>query len=403
MKKLKVAWLSPLSLYRFRQQLNIDEKKFFNLHPATWVTVMLEEMEKREDIELHIITTASNKVIDKNQTFTVNGITYHIIKRGLPFIKKGWPYYFRFDTMTNYWWRTRKMSSILKRIKPDVVTAFGTENEFSLPLFKLKVPSIILIQGLIGSHQLKTRFLQKQALLEALALNKVKHFMNGKSIFIENFVKRYNPEAEFCNLDFPISNYAFSFESARQRTTDIVFASGISRAKGIFDLIEALVIIKKQLPGIKLRILGKNAEPDYSELLVKISSMELTDNVEMAGFLPDHADFINAMSTSRVFVLPSYFDTGSRTLAEAMALGLPSVIYNIDGASEMIKDGVTGLLVEPGDIDSLATSIIALLSDEEKMSQVGSHAKKFAFDNYYAPEMVNELIKYYNYMLKTSK
>jgi glycosyltransferase involved in cell wall biosynthesis len=76
-----------------------------------------------------------------------------------------------------------------------------------------------------------------------------------------------------------------------------------------------------------------------------------------------------------VYVLPSYYEGMPRSLLEAMSYGLPIVTTDINGVSDLVQDGIDGLLIKPGDIQGLAHKIIMLLRDEPLRVQLANNAR----------------------------
>jgi glycosyltransferase involved in cell wall biosynthesis len=86
-----------------------------------------------------------------------------------------------------------------------------------------------------------------------------------------------------------------------------------------------------------------------------------------------------------VLVLPSYHEPFGTVLAEAMAVGTPVVASAVDGLPEVVRDGVTGRLVPPGDPDSIAAAVLEVLSRQSEMGAAArEHARRFATDDYAA-------------------
>jgi GalNAc-alpha-(1->4)-GalNAc-alpha-(1->3)-diNAcBac-PP-undecaprenol alpha-1,4-N-acetyl-D-galactosaminyltransferase len=88
-------------------------------------------------------------------------------------------------------------------------------------------------------------------------------------------------------------------------------------------------------------------------------------------------DIDTVFSYSKIFVLPSRSEGFPNALIEAMAHGLACVSFDINaGPRDVIENGVNGVLIEDGDIDSLATNINELIINESLRIQLGEKAKK---------------------------
>jgi glycosyltransferase involved in cell wall biosynthesis len=84
-----------------------------------------------------------------------------------------------------------------------------------------------------------------------------------------------------------------------------------------------------------------------------------------------------------VLVLPSREEPFGTVLAEAMAVGTPVVATRVDGLPEVVRDGVTGRLVEPGDIGGLTAAVLDVLHHRQPMSDAArTHAARFATPAY---------------------
>jgi glycosyltransferase involved in cell wall biosynthesis len=99
-------------------------------------------------------------------------------------------------------------------------------------------------------------------------------------------------------------------------------------------------------------------------------------------------------------VLPTTLPEGlGGVVAESMAMGKPAIASRFGGAVELIEDGVTGLLVEPGDPSDLAEAMAKLLSDTRLRSEMGMRAReaymqRFEFEPFYqkVTQLYSELV-----------
>lgn len=140
----------------------------------------------------------------------------------------------------------------------------------------------------------------------------------------------------------------------------ILFVGRIIKWKGIGTLIQAMKEVKQDYPDVKLFIIGDG--PDLNIFSEMVHSLELSDIIKFLGKLPD-AELKIAYQKSDLFVLPSQPHNGivmeglGLVLLEAMASGVPVIGSNIGGITDIIEDGVNGLLIPPGDPSSLALAI----------------------------------------------
>ena len=91
------------------------------------------------------------------------------------------------------------------------------------------------------------------------------------------------------------------------------------------------------------------------------------------------------------------------SLLEAMVLGLPVIATPVGGVSELVEDGVTGVLVLPNDAGKLAEKIDQLLEAPEYRSAIGKCAKEYVLNNHSIRKMVEEHQKVFSYYMADAK
>jgi len=134
----------------------------------------------------------------------------------------------------------------------------------------------------------------------------------------------------------------------------VVCAARLVRAKGVDVLIRAMA----KLPTAELVVLGDG--PERAALLVLAT--ELGDRVHMPGTVPKH-EVLAHLAHADVAVLPSRYEEAGRWIIEAMAAGTAVVASRVGGIPAIIRDGVNGLLVPPGDPLALASAIGHAISE----------------------------------------
>lgn len=149
--------------------------------------------------------------------------------------------------------------------------------------------------------------------------------------------------------------------------------------KGFDLLIEAFASVVRREPAARLEIWGAGPEADGLRSLIIRRGLDA--RVKLAGETKDPA---TVLRRAGVFVLSSRVEGFPNVLLEAMALGRPVIAVDCAfGPGEIIRDGVDGRLVPPGDVEGLAEVIVELLASPERAEGLGARAievrQRFAF------------------------
>jgi glycosyltransferase involved in cell wall biosynthesis len=202
----------------------------------------------------------------------------------------------------------------------------------------------------------------------------------AKAKVIYNFV-------DFTRFDRKISGAETRFQLGLMPTDKVVLLlGGISSIKGTRELILAMTHIRRDLTNARCVIAGYGAlAPNEGCLLRRVAyklgirgyaanvlklvkRSELDDIVLFTGWWENVPALIAAAD---VVVVPWTVAHFARPVLEAGAMARPVVCYSVDGVSEVVQDGRTGVLVPVGEVLSLATGIANLLSDEERAIEMG--------------------------------
>ncbi|MGQ0571214.1 MAG: glycosyltransferase family 4 protein [Armatimonadota bacterium] len=159
----------------------------------------------------------------------------------------------------------------------------------------------------------------------------------------------------------------------------LVYVGRISPEKGVHVLLEAFEYVLARRPDATLQIVGpeyrRAGRQGYLAGLKRGLSPRVAARVRFAGFV-EHEDLPQVYENAAVFVSPSLQEAFGMTLVEAMAMGLPVVSTRTGGIPEVIDDGRTGLLVEPGDARGLAEAILKLLNDPSLRAAMGASGRR---------------------------
>ena len=139
------------------------------------------------------------------------------------------------------------------------------------------------------------------------------------------------------------------------------FVGRIEPRKGPLDLVRAAPLIRRAVPDARVVVVGGDpygSDRSYTDSVTGSPEIELHPWTDDAPGLLRHLD---------VLVLPSYEEPFGTVLAEAMAVGTPVVATRVGGLAEVVDDGVTGRLVEPGAPERLAEAVLDVLAHRAEM------------------------------------
>ena len=156
----------------------------------------------------------------------------------------------------------------------------------------------------------------------------------------------------------------------------ILFMSWVDKNKGIYEFVDAIKLLEKDFNFI-VKIVGDGK--DLFDVIEKVSENKLNHIVEFCGWLSGDKK-TNILMTSDIFVLPSYAEGYPNSLVEAMAAGLACISSNIGSVSDIINDGVNGLIIEPKSTSQLYVQLSNLLNDKNLINLLSVEGHKSVFE-----------------------
>jgi glycosyltransferase involved in cell wall biosynthesis len=151
---------------------------------------------------------------------------------------------------------------------------------------------------------------------------------------------------------------------------DIIFVGRLVPNKGLPILITAFKYLKREIPKIKLHIIGRG--PLEGWLTKNIKGL---NGIEHTHFLPSLQDIAKAYNQAKVVVCASYAEGGPRYVVEAMSCGLPVVSTPVGLMKEVVRDGEIGFLLKDWSPKEMAEKITLLLTDEDLYKKCSENAQ----------------------------
>ncbi|MGF2948493.1 glycosyltransferase [Microbacterium alcoholitolerans] len=179
----------------------------------------------------------------------------------------------------------------------------------------------------------------------------------------------------------------------------VVFVGALSRAKGLRDLLEASVLLARDVTH-ELVIVGDGPLRGEADAAAREHA-----HIDVQGAL-DRTGVRAALAGATAFVLPTQENAGRREAAglvslEAQASGVPAIVYDSGGASEMLVDGSSGLVVPEGDVPGLADAIRSIIQlPDADWQAMSTRARAFVVESRSLRTSAGQLATHYRELIE---
>lgn len=151
----------------------------------------------------------------------------------------------------------------------------------------------------------------------------------------------------------------------KEKNPTLVFLGRVSKDKGISELINAYIRCKILVKGLKLWIIGKEEKTGMLQILLKDTEKKIKDDIKYFGFVSEEKK-IELLRRAWLLIHPSKKEGWGLNVIEAATQGTPTVGNDVEGLRDSIKNGVTGILVDPREPALLVDAILSIIMDKTK-------------------------------------
>lgn len=388
---------------------------------GTWITGMAEALLSTPTAQIKIfnITQGSTAKIEHEN---IKDIEQWI----LPQCKKTYPSKFLINNV----------SEIINKIQPDIIHIWGTESYWgSIPFHSIcpNIPVILDMQGFVQSvaenyyadlsfkERLKCIHLKeilkpssssfayqhryKKAAKREAEIIKLHKNISVQSNWIESCIKSINPDCTILHTGISLRKQFYNSNHWKPNNHQIIFstASTTTPLKGLFLLLKAFNIVHSQAPNTKLVIAGELQSgiriSGFSKFLIKyIKTHKLTGSISFIGAL-NASQLTEQLQKASVFVNPSYVESYSLVIAEAMMIGTPTVATFAGAMPELGKDNESILYFPKGDYIMCAQKIINLLNNPTLAATISAKAQEIANHRNDISSITQKQLKIYSTIL----
>lgn len=321
-------------------------------HYATWLEPLIPAFENYKDLDLHWITMCKETASPIEHR--AYGQTFHLLPRGRMSI----------SMVTGYMAEIRRIHKLLDKLNPAALHAWGSEDVYGLAGALSGIECrIFTLQGCLSEYLrlLGGSFLFRvQALYERPTVRRYR-IATAESPAARDLLLGLNPSMQIELVDYGVNPEFFAATWDPAPEPELLFLGSISKRKGISDLIE--IAKQPELAHIKFKIAGEG------ELRSTLES-QASSNVEWLGKCA-RPEVVRHLSRSWALLMPTYSDTGPTVIKEARVVGLPIITTTGAGAVCYVRDGQSGFVTEPGNLEQLAEAVRRLCDSRETCITMG--------------------------------
>lgn len=388
--KLKLKNYTLLNLY-FKIR-NVPQKQYDDF--AIWISDYIAEFEKHSEHEFHIVAPHKGMKNDF-QNFDINGIYYHFFKGNSNYISDVLNEKFHIQEKNDYQFNRNKIKIILGTIQPDIVLLCGAENpHYALGVIDIyNKPIYVILQTLLNDPKRIGMGVgnEYRRRVENDIFKHANYFCTYNELAI-NYIKECNSSAHILPVRFP--THCPKVTNPNNKSFDFVFfARIVTKNKGIEDIINALIIIVKKYPSVRLNIIGRVSKEYKIKLEKIIEGNNIFDNIIFSGYYQQLEDTYKNVANAKVVVVPGITEPLNSTVRESMLMGQPTICYEAPSTLKINEVKQCLFLAKMRDINDLAKQMIITLDDYEKTNQVALNGKEYAEKNFSNKAIVNQLLE----------
>ena len=286
----------------------------------------------------------------------------------------------------------RALREVLSDLRPDVVHAQdATRHGYICLKAERRIPVVVSIHGIVKEELRYVRGTAARLRVRLAGIPMERYCVRHARLLLAP--TRYAEDVYGAELGGrlrdvgnPIAEKFFEVKPEPEPGR-ILYSGALIRRKRLLDLIDALASVLESVPTASLRVTGGASDAAYvEEVRERLKDPRFEGRAELLGGL-SFTDLLDEFRRASVLVLPSGEETSPMVIGEAMAASLPVVATRVGGVARLVDDGVTGHLVDVGDIAGLSRHLVSVLSSSGSARALGAAGRRKAEERF-RPEVV---------------
>lgn len=293
---------------------------------------------------------------------------------------------------------------IIKGFKPDLIQSFFSVPSGAISYMlskKFNIPYAVYLGGsdVPGANPGRHKFIYPFVTPVIKKVLKESQMVTACSDMLIDLVKKELPDMKVLKIPNGVDSDYFvpPTEKPKNPPINILGVGRIMPRKGFQHLIEALSVLKKdERKKVRLTLIGSG---DYRKTLEEIALKNKTSEIiDFVDSVP-YSHLKDYYQRAHIFCLPSLAEGMPLAMIEAMACGCAILGTDVAGNQELIKDGVNGYLVKPGESEQLGKRLLDMVRDFKKTESMGKESRLLS-KKYDWEILTKEYIKNYAKIIK---
>lgn len=303
------------------------------------------------------------------------------------------------------WQLKRFIGSYLKKTAPDVIASTGSEGVYLQDLCsKRGIPHIASYHNSDPSYKVSMRDLFRLKWLNPFNFGEWSRHLyiyfewqRLKKADLVHCISEWQKDTTCRHLNIPENRIVVIYGGVDLKEfspapdiskSGILYCGRLVRDKGIDNLLEAFSIVRKR-HKLPLTIVGPGDWQSYRQKAVRLG---IDKDIDYIGYVP-RKDVSSYFKKACLFVTPAQSEGFGLTVAEASASGLPVIATLSSAIPEIVKDGVTGILIPWNDSNALANAIITLLDNPGLARSMGEKGRIYVESKFGWEQTARNFIK----------
>lgn len=351
---------------------------------ATYAALLASGLQEK-GADVSVITRKRPRKIGKIKIFQINIPSVNLSEwQNEEILRDGRKYCLKF---------AKGVYDFLKKEEFDVVNFITTWDDYLMAFSGLKAnigkgiksKLVVTVGGggkepLVEMAPLRAEILNKVDMLTAMGHEVEKQLLK---IGVKKELVKYVPPGVDLNLFKP------HFKAVKDKIT-VLYVGRIDRVKGLLDIVE--VARKLQGRNFKFFLVGETTIPEERRIIQECILKNKVRNISIERGV-ENSQVPKLLAKADIFIYPSYEEWFGISVLEAIASGLPCVVTNKGGLSEMVIDGKNGFIVSPKDINALERALI-LLEDARLRNKFGRVSRQIS-KNFSSERLINTHLEIY--------